>query len=192
MSNKAPLVETDPMELGDKRLNPEESVCREREDLLKVASAKKIYGQAELEDPMRAFGPRLQWTEVISKLHRCNPEIKVKDGIPGNVALYIRKRADEYSDADMMMPDQRPKDEFFLHHKYVTGFPKQPMHEYSTVDIDTSHLPTREHRGWRSVLIALIKSGAITYRSAVKEFGDPSGDLRSGRWFEQLQEYRNR
>ena len=190
-SGIAPLVEVDPLELTDKRLNPEEAVIRERQELLKMASKSKISGQEELEDAERACGPRLNWTEVLRRLQKCNPQIQVKDGMPGSVALYLRKKSWEFTESDQL-GDQRPKDPFFIDHKYVGGFPKHEMPEYSFVDIDTSHLPTREHRGWRSVLIALIKTGAITYESAIKEFGDPTGDSRSGRWFDQVGKFKKR
>jgi hypothetical protein len=180
------LVQPDKMELGDKRLNPDEAVAEQREMALRQASRFRISGQAELEDPDRATGSQMAWQEVIRRLQRCNPAIRVKDGIPGNVAIYIPKKHGEYHESDFADP---PEDEFFLHHRYITGFPKQPLSEYSYVDLDTSLLPTREHRGWRSVLIALIKAGAIKYRDSIREFGNPELDQRSGRWFQQVSKF---
>ena len=199
--NKAPLIQVDSNELGDKRLNPEEANLRETEALLKMEAKKKIWGQEELEDPERSSGSRMGWTELIRRLQKCNPEIRVRDGSAGSVALYFKKRYDEYTDVDDLilhnptaaraMNIPVPSDSFFVHHKYITGFEKQPLTEYSHVDLDSSHLATHEHRGWRSVLIALIKARVITYCDAITEFGDPIHDKRSGRWFHQLQNYRN-
>lgn len=186
--NKAPLVEVDPLELTDKRLNPQEAVIRETEALLKMAAQYKIGGQAELEDVERSSGVRISCNELLRRIQKCNPEIQVKDGMPGSVALYLRKKPWEMLESDYV--SERPKDTFFIDHKYVGGFEKREMQEWSHVTIDSSHLANREYRGWRSVLIALIKTGAVTYEAAVKEFGDPSGDSRSGRWNEQLHKYR--
>jgi hypothetical protein len=197
----APHVETDIHELGDKRLNPEEVVAREREDLLRIESKKKIWGQEELEDPERSSGTRLQWQEVIRRIQLCNPGIRVKDSQGGNaVALYLRKRNDEYTESDEIMltaPEIAramnipvPEDDFFIHHRYLTGFDKHPMPEYSHVTLDSSHIAHREYRSWRSVLLALIKARAITYASTIQHFGDPESDKRSGRWDEQTQMYR--
>lgn len=182
------LVQVDKHELGDKRLDPKEAVCREREDLLKLASTRKIDGQAELEDPARSGGAHMHHHELIRRLLRCNPALCFKDGIPGNVAVYIRKKPFEYEEADYHAGNS--PDAFFTHHRYVTGFELKPLPQWSHVRLDTSHLPTREVRGWRSVLIALIKARAFTYSDAVAEFGDPILDQRSTHWFKHLQKYK--
>jgi hypothetical protein len=199
-TNAAPMVEVDRHELGDERLNPEENVARLREDILKQESKKKIWGQEELEDPERSSGPCIQWDRLIGRLKRCNPGIQVRDGIPGNVALYFRKRPDEYTEADDVVltnPELAramnipvPEDDFFVHHKYVGGFEMKPMPEWAHVTLDSSEIAHREVRGWRSVLLALIKARVITYEAAVAEFGDPQADSRSGRWFDQMQKFK--
>lgn len=195
----APYVETDRAELGDKRLNPEESVIRERESLLSICATRRIWGQDELEKAERADGPRLPYTELLRRIHLCNPAIVAKDGMEGSVALYIRKRPEEYTETDNILRFQPwlaremnipvPKDEFFIDHKYLTGFRKEAIAEYSYITIDSSLLPHREMRGWRSVLIALIKAGAVRYSDAISIFGNPEGDKRSTRWFDQLQKF---
>jgi hypothetical protein len=185
----APMVETDIRELGDQRLNPEEACAREREDLLRIEAKKKIWGQAELEDHERSAGPRMPWTELIRKLQRCNHGLQVRDGSANAVALYVRKKPHEFTDADRL-GEVPPNGEFYMDHRYVSGFEKHEMPEYSHISLDTSMLPTREYRGWRTVLLALIQAEAITYPSAIREFGDPSGDKRSTRWLEQTRQFR--
>jgi hypothetical protein len=188
-SGVAPLVQVDRDELGDKRLNPEEAVCREREDLLKQASKHQIWGQKELEDHERSAGPRMPYTELIRRLHNINPSIKIREGKPGSVAVYFLKPREDWENVSYA-GDTKPSDEFFLDHRYITGFEKEPLPEYSHVTLDTSRLPVREIRGWRSVLIALIKAHVITYEQAIHEFGDPSNDKRSTRWLDQTLKYR--
>lgn len=174
-------------QLGDKHLNPEESVIRLREELLKMASKAKIGGQAELEDSDRAAGPRLYYTEILRRVRNLNPELQVVRGMEGSVALYRPLRPWEI-DPEQVDPD-RP--EWFNRHRYCGGMKKDWLPEYAYVLLDSSNLPTREVRGWRSVLIGLIRAGVITESGAAKEFGDPYHDQRSGRWFAQMYEIRN-
>jgi|SRR5581483_775733 len=191
--NQAPLVETDIHELGDKRLNPEEGVIKQREELLSRAGKFRIYGQDELEDPDRALGPKLSYTEIISRLRRITPKLKAIDGSPGNIAVYFPRNARDYEDTvrEWDYEHDNKRDPFFRRHRYVCGFPKHDLPEYSTVDVDTSLLPTREKRGWRTVLIALIKQGTMSYNEAVAQFGDVGTDRRGWRWNEQLAPWKN-
>lgn len=183
------LVQCDRNELGDARLNDVESVAREREKCLSLAAQKRIAGQDELEDPMRAFGPRLQHSEFIARLKRIIPALKVVDGSPGNVALYFPRNRKEFAEAEESWTAD--KDFFFLKYKYVGGFPKEELQEYGTVDIDNARLATKEHRAWRTVLINLIEQGVVSYNVVKKEFGDTGSDKRGWRWRELLQGYKN-
>ena len=183
-------------QLGDKHLNPEEAVIREREDLLRIESKKKIWGQAELENTDRSAGPRLYYTEILRRLWLINPQLKVKEGVEGSVALYRTLEPWEY-DPELPLYSSEgsrrtdvEKTDWFNHHKYVGGMEKGWLPEYSHVLLDTSHLATREIRGWRSVLLSLIKGKAISVEGAIEQFGDPSLDQRSGRWQEQIWEFK--
>src|SRR5579859_1726396 len=162
----APYVEPDKRMLGDSHLDPTENVVKQREELLTAAGKYRIYGQEELEDPERGLGPKLQYTEFISRLRLIAPRMVAVDGSPGNVALYFPRTRRDYEDTlkEWDWEQDRKLDPFFRFMRYVGGFPKQELPEYSTVDIDTSLLPTREKRGWRSVLITLIKQAVISYQ----------------------------
>lgn len=185
----APYVEPDSRMLGDSHLNPEETVIKTREKCLSMCANKRIGGQDELEDKERGSGPRLQFTEIISRLKREIPKLRAVDGSPGNIALYFPRNNKEFAEAKQEW--DFIKDEFFLFHKYVGGFPKQDIPEYSTVEIDTSLLPTRENRGWRSILISLLKQGILSYKQAVHQFGDVGTDQRGWRWREQTHMWRS-
>lgn len=179
----APLVETDISELGDNKLNPEESVIRERESLLAHRHREHAYpGQEQLIQADRSIGNRLHYSEVILRLNKLNPSILVKDGIQGHVALYRRKtKAEMDRDGyDLARP------QWYNEHKYVTGFPKDFLPEWGHLTTDTDGIAEREVRGWRSVLIAFMKHGVITYAQATEQFGDPANDQRSNFWFQHL------
>ena len=194
-SGIAPLVQFDKNELGDKRLNPEEAVIREREDLLRMEQKKKYWHQEELADENRSSGARLQWTEFLRRLRKVNIGIIPKDGMPGSIALYFHKRNDEYqpSDFEWDMSRKDPFDTFHRDHKYVGGFPKRELPEWAHLTgIDSSGIATREYRGWRSVLMSLIKAHVLTYKQAVEEFGDPAGDPRARFWFDGVGQFKYR
>lgn len=191
------MVETDIHELGDRRLNPEEGVIRERESLLKKVSMYRVDGQDELEDKKRQYGARISFQSFISRLQKLNSQLSARDGSPGNIALYAPRTPEELNEA---LREGGQNDIFFIFNKYVGGFPKCDIPEYGYLDLDTSLLPTREGwmdngkfvqgHSWRSVLMGLIKAGVISYQSAINEFGDPSLDPRSTRWFKELGEWR--
>ncbi len=180
------LIEPDRDQLGDKHLNSEEAVIREREDLIRIQSKHRIYGHDALEDPERSAGPRLYYTEIIRRIRKINPAIMIRDGSEGQVAIYRHKRHDEY---DWEQFDPKQGRNWRWDHEYVTGMAMGWIPEYSHVLIDNVKLPTREVRGWRSELIALVKAGVLPYRDVIREFGDPAGDQRSTFWFEQLAKY---
>jgi hypothetical protein len=182
------LIQPDKNELGDKRLSPEESVAKERASLLDILNKRNIHGHDDLIQADRSQGSRLHYGELITRLRRLCPSLLVKDGIEGNVALYIRKSQNEMaaSGYDLSMP------QWYNENKYATGFPKGWIPEWGHLTTDTDNRAEHEIRGWRSVLIALIKTRAITYAAAVNEFGDPSGDQRAQYWMEQLLEFKNK
>lgn len=183
------LIQPDRNELGDKRLDPAETVAKKRQECLDMAAKKRLPHQEDLEDQTRALGPRLQFAEMVAKLKRIVPAMVVKDGLPGNVALYFPRNRKELEEATLAW--QNDKDTFFLSYKYVGGFPKTELQEFSTVDVDNAMLATREHRGWRTVVLTLIKQGVVSYNAVVREFGDVGSDQRGWRWREQLRPWRN-
>ena len=136
------------------------------------------------------MGPRIQFSDMVAKLQRLVPSLRVMDGSPGSVALYVPRNRKELEDATRGW--QFDRDVFFLRHKYVGGFPKQPIHEFSGLDVEEyTRLPNREQRGWRSVLIMLLQHGLVSYHGLVKEFGDCETDKRGWRWREATQKWRN-
>lgn len=194
------LIQPDRNELGDKRLDVAEGVAQKREQCLQMASTRRLPHQEDIEDPMRAFGPRLQFSAFISRLRRVIPSLKVLDGSPGNVALYFHRTRLEVDDrreewlqeqADAVLSGRKTQDPFFLYHKYVGGFPKHDLQEYSTVDVDNAGLATKENRGWRSVLMNLISAGVVSYKDVVTEFGDTGSDQRGWRWRAELRSFIN-
>src|SRR5689334_19577580 len=141
------LVQPDIHELGDLRLDPKETVAREREKALSMASRKRIYKQDELEDINRAYGARIPAGEMVRKLRKLIPSLKVLSGSPGNLALYAPRDRGEVAarfyewyqeQEEAAYRGRKRQDPFFLHHKYVGGFPASELQEYTTIDIDNA------------------------------------------------------
>lgn len=194
------LIQPDIHELGDERLDPTENVAKKREECLAMAANKRIYKQDELEDPTRALGPRIPFGEMVRKLRKLIPSVKVLDGSPGNVALYVPRDSGEvqarfyewYQEQEEAAARGRKRqDFFFLYHKYVGGFPKAELQEFTTIDIDNANLGTKEHRSWRTVLIGLLRQGLISYADVVREFGDIGTDRRGWRWNDSTRLWRH-
>lgn len=174
-------------QLGDTHLDPKEEVVRQREELLKDISQRKAYGQEELDKSARSEGSRLYYSTLLKKLKNIYPHFLVKDGIPGNVAVYRPKTKEQIAldGYDLTRPTWHNES------IYVTGFAKYWIPEWGHFLNDTDGIAEREVRGWRSILIAMIKQGLFTYAAAIEEFGNPEHDQRSRFWFEQLHEYMN-
>jgi len=182
------LIQPNKSMLGDTHLDAVENLAKLKEGNAKLVEGQKLRGQAELEDPNRASGPRMFYRELISRIQRIGPGVRVREGSEGAIALYILKTRQEREIEDER--GKSPHGSFFDDHKYVGGFLKDYLPEYGCIKTDDRGRPDREDpRGWRSILIGLIKSGAITYKGAIEEFGQARGP-RSNRWFEQLQDYR--
>lgn len=184
------LIQPDRAELGDTRLDVKEGIAQKREQCIALAGKNRLQGQDDLEDPSRILGPRLQFSDFVSRLRRIVPSLKVLDGSPGNVALYAPRTSKEVADESESWDNKR--NIFFLHYKYVGGFPKKEIHEFSGLDLEEyTRLANKEIRGWRTVLIMLLQQGVASYRAVVKEFGDVGTDRRGWRWIEATREWRN-
>lgn len=180
------LVVNDRRLLGDSHLDAVENLAKVKEGNAAILEKRKIWGQKELEDHERSAGPRMPYQELIRRLQKLNQGIRVKDGSPGNVALYVLKNRREMEEPER---EKSPNGPFFDDHKYVGGMPMESLPEFAHVTLNQQGIAHREIRGWRSVLIGLIRAGVITYEQVKEEFGEPSGP-RAARWFEQLKSYK--
>lgn len=185
---EAPYVETDKRMLGDSHLDAAENVAKLREQCLKDASKYKIEDQDQLQNAKRSEGTRLAYTEILSRLQKRVPDLVAREGSAGNLALYCPRTVGQL---DAELREGGSTDLFFILNRYVGGLPKQDLPEWGYVDIDTSLIATREHlRGWRTILIGLIRCGVLSYADAIAEFGDPSLDQRNTVWMKKLLEWR--
>ena len=75
--------------------------------------------------------------------------------------------------------------------RYVTWVPMGPMPEHSVLRFDAHGLPTTEkYRGWRTVLIELIRQGYLSEAECNRVFGLPRAQI-AVKWNEVLQSMRS-
>lgn len=166
------LILPDSASLGDKFLSPEEGVAKLKESIQKQVAAKKIPNQALLEDHDQALGSPMAHTEFIRRLRLMKPSLIIQDGgVAGAIAL--RHTVNDPEEGVVT--------------RYVTGFYKGVLPEFSSILTDDQGLPTREIRGWRTVLLVLIHCNIATYAEVKAAFGEPHGQ-RGILWREQMQD----
>lgn len=167
------LIKADRDLLGDKLLDLKEKNERMREENKQKAAQFRIPDQQLLENRDMARGWMMDWQELVRRIVKLNASIRVEQGgIPNAVAVRIVKQ----------VCGEEVK-------QYVTGFVKEPLPEYSSVTVDKNGLPVREIRGWRSVLNALIRAGALTLQQVEVTFGPATGQ-RAILWDRQMQSKR--
>jgi hypothetical protein len=75
--------------------------------------------------------------------------------------------------------------------EYLFYCPSGNLPEYSIYEFDERDILVRERlRGWRTVLLRLIRSGLLTIEQSDREFGAACG-AASTVWYRRLYEYRN-
>lgn len=165
---KAPVI----IERADMfAISPAEAVAKAKEETRKQATQHRVPDQDVLENREAAKGYYLEYSELIARIGRLNSKILFqKGGVDNAVAVRFPK------------PDGMGGHTL----EYVTGFFCQPLPEFSSVILDDKGLPVREVRGWRSVLHALIRAGALTKRQCDVVFG-PAVGQRSSLWYRHLQ-----
>jgi len=169
------LIQPDKSALGDGRLDEVESLARLKERNARDAAKNRIPDQDVLENKAAALGMPLQPNELIRRIQRLNPKIIVE---PGGVRNAVAVRYPK-------------KDEKGVETKeYVTGFYiDQPMPEFSCVVVDNRGLPLREVRGWRTVIMALIRVKALKPQQVEVVFGRANGQ-RATLWDKHMQHER--
>jgi hypothetical protein len=132
----------------------------------------RIPDQEDRKASRGRWGRAMQSSELILKIARIAPSVFPMDGrIEGDISL-IRRRPSGYVD-------------------YIAYTNSGLLPEYSIVVVNEDNLPLHELRGWRTVLLRLIKAGVVTEEQVNKEFGLPSDGEISRFWREELKRFRD-
>ena len=150
-------------------ISPAEAVDRAAEDTKKQAQQYRIPDQEMLENRDMARGWPMGWTELVRRISLLNSAIIIE---PGGMPNALAVRIVDNSEKDEKGQPLR---------RYITGFYMESLPEWSSVLIDDQGLPTREIRGWRTVLACLIRAKALTLKQVELTFGKACGQ-RAAIW----------
>lgn len=136
--------------------------------------------QEDYENHLARIGSPMHHSDLLRKLRKLVRNLFITDGrIIGDLAVF------------QIFPCPQP-DLGWRDFKYLFYIPTGLMPEFSQYEFDSRDIPVRESkRGWRTVLLRLIKLGLLSEERCNREFGDARGEA-STVWHRQLYEFRNR
>lgn len=158
------------------RLSTEEHTYRLRESNFDAAASQR-WGKDQLdfmdEDP-RINGRYMHHSDFLSKLRNINKsQLYIRDGnFVGDLAIYKVWNRFEYENGNFYSRYDPDKPTF----QYICYLPLGYSPEYSIIEFDERAVPIREaQRGYRTVLLRLIKAGIVTEKDVLETFGDARG-----------------
>ncbi len=181
--NKAPSVIIDPTVLGDRLPRDKDSIAQKIEDTKNFREKNhQVAGADFLTNQDMAKVNYLQPFDFIRRLQKLNAALLFGRGMPGHVSVWVMALDDEPTSGTFGQLVETP---------IACGFCiSKPIPEFGYLGTDDWGIATREEeRGWRTVLIRLIKGGFLKYGAVKREFGEPQG-VRGKLWHEQLREYK--
>lgn len=173
------LIQPDKNELGDKRLDPKESLARIKEEntALRASMGHQIANQELLQQRKLAEGQKMDWRELIRRLNLLCPFSLVifDSAVNGRPTIAIKTPAVENGEHVL---------------SYVTGFYKDALPEFSWVEVDEHNCPTVEHRGWRTVVKTLWRRGLTNGKDVARVFPEVlRGDNRAALYTKDLPKF---
>lgn len=164
------------------RLSTDEHTARLREvnNSSEAVKRQRWAHQDDYRDDRARVGRVLASGDFLAKVRKLVPSLFITDGrIVGDVAIF------------RIYPRPQPHLEG-RDFEYLFYCPTGLLPEYSIYEFETTRdIPVREkQRGWRTVLLRLIKSGLLTEEVCDREFGRADGPA-STVWYRRLYEHRN-
>jgi len=160
-----------------------EHTSRLREKNLNSEAIKrqKWEDQDELHNDAARVGRPMRHSDLLSVVTRLVPNLYITEGREqGWLAIYRTYPG----------PQTKLEGRDF---EYLFAMETGVLPEFSQYSFDpVTDVPIREsRRGWRTVLLRLIRAGLLNESTCDKVFGRPEGGP-SDRWRRELQKYRNR
>lgn len=166
------LIVSDANQLGDGKLSTHEQLLKKFEDTDVMLNRYRFDDHDHLKDVEARLGQQMTHTDLVYKVTKLNPRIWAEDSINDkNVVGFYTLDAEGNK-------------------KYLVAFEKGFLPEFSYILTDAADLPIKEKRGWRTVLVRLLKSKVLTWKQIMLIFGDTHGKA-SRRWEIETQRYRN-
>lgn len=161
------------------RLSTSEHVHRQREMNYRSSANQRWAHQEELYDDTPRIGRAMASSDFVNVIQRLIPTLYITEGnIAGDLAAFKTYGT----------PQPQLEGRTF---EYLFFIPTGLLPEFSLYEFDARDVPIREkQRGWRTVLLRLIKSRLVSESLAHKVFGTPEGYAAS-RYLRELQNFRN-
>jgi hypothetical protein len=136
--------------------------------------------QEDYENTVARLGTPMHHSDLLYKIRRLVPNLYITEGrIIGDLAVFQTYPCPQ--------PDLEGRD-----FRYLFYIPTGVLPEFSQYEFDERDVPIRESkRGWRTVLLRLIKMGLLSEEACDREFGRAQG-IASTVWYRQLYQFRNR
>lgn len=162
------------------KLSIAEHTLRVKEQNQLGVKSQQWEDQAAFKNDEARVGRTMPHSDLITKLQRLIPDLYVTAGnIIGDLAFYQVAGS----------PQKKWGDNSF---RYLFYCPTGVLPEFSQYEFDARDIPVREKkRGWRTVLLRLIKSGLLTEEVCNKEFGFARGEA-AYIWYREIWRHRNR
>ncbi len=157
--------------LYDSRLARDEVESYLKQDMANRNKAYELPGQEERKNSPARWGHVMHSSELLLRLQRIIPNLHVRDGRIGNDVSLFQVIADEIT--------------------YLVWTHQGDLPEYSIVIVNEHNRPVREKRGWRTVLLRLIKAGVISEEQALKQFGQPTNGEAARFYLQELAWHKN-
>ena len=163
------------------RLSTDEHTHRVREmnDSSEAVKRQRFEHQEEYRNDIARIGRPMHHADLIAKLRKLVPDLYITEGnIKDELAVF----------RTYGQPQPRLEGRTF---EYLFYMPTGLMPEFSIYEFNDRDIPTRETmRGWRTVLLRLIKSKLLTEDQCDREFGRASGPAASV-YLRHLYNFRN-
>lgn len=119
----------------------------------------------------------MHYSEILRRLRKLTPNLFIIDGrIEGDLAMYRVFGRPQSDGRDF---------------QYLMYCPTGWLPEFSTYEFDEKDIPVKEKkRGWRTILLRLIKTKIITEQQCREMFGEPEGQAATV-WKRTLHAWRN-
>jgi hypothetical protein len=119
----------------------------------------------------RRLGRVMHSNEFLPRLQKIVPNLVIWPGCRGNDLSLYRIYGDQVD--------------------FICWTGQKYLPEFSIVEFNKDRQPINEIRGWRTVLLRVIKFGLLTEKQAEREFGRPSSPQEARYWDRQLWNLRN-
>ena len=153
--------------------SPEEALQAMWEDTESQIAAYRYPDQDSFKNAEKQTGKGMWSNDLVRKVLKLNSKLFVEDSValPGNAAFYTTIEGDK---------------------KYTNAnFKKGFIPEFTIMKCDAADLPVEFIWGWRTVLMRLVKFGALTMRQINKVWGDVHySDARGKHWAAHMAGFR--